>query len=298
MVREFEITPGTIRDYERYIPEICLKDMIDGKLYGSAFYDADMIPDRLIGVVVYGERYRWRCIEWVTLTENYNIPDYAADMIWYLEEDARREGKLFGTYGLIYPGEEHLLTWYKMAGFSVEEELSNVFTLTLSEISEDALKLTKPSENIREFDAVSRDLVNEMEAIVDQVESPLPVEEDILEDYFVGDLSLLYVDEEGPKGILLVSESDRLLSVDLLFSVNPKVVGVLLGTALLRAKERYAADTKIVIPITSVQSAQLVEKLAPGAKREMLKKAYRVYEPKKRIPKVKAAGRNADVNKA
>ena len=65
MVREFEITPGTIRDYERYIPEICLKDMIDGKLYGSAFYDADMIPDRLIGVVVYGERYRWRCIEWV-----------------------------------------------------------------------------------------------------------------------------------------------------------------------------------------------------------------------------------------
>ncbi len=284
MLREITISSGNWTEFASRIPELFHDPLQRGELTGRATYDGDIREECLVGVVLFRELYQWLYIEWVSLSLNYDIPDYAADLIWRVEETERRKGGLFGTFGLIYPGEEKLASWFRMAGFYFEEEDSNVYTLTLGEIEAEEFNKVIPSENVVEFHGAARELIRKMAANLNAEKMAYPIEEDIRENLYEGNLSLLYVEKGEPLGIILVSGDESGLCLDFMYAKSSQIAVCLLKTVLERARIFYPGSTRVLVPVLYRHSAKLVERFAPAAKRGRIKKAVRAYEIQTFLP--------------
>ncbi len=101
------------------IPDIYKDGIMSDELTGILTYDGSAEPDRLVGVCLVRVKAMWQEIVWIALTENYDIPEYAADMIWSREEAARDRGGLLGTFADFPQSEERMKLYFTLACFEI-----------------------------------------------------------------------------------------------------------------------------------------------------------------------------------
>ena len=115
------------------IPEIYRDGIYSGEITGVLTYDGCAEPDRLVGLCLVRVEALWQEIVWVALTENYDLPEYAADIIWSREEAAREKGELLGTFADFPQSEERMKLYFALAGFDIrnyEEDGIDLFRAT------------------------------------------------------------------------------------------------------------------------------------------------------------------------
>ncbi len=121
MLYEFDMDGYDVEAMGELVPELYREAVRNGTLSCVLTYDGDTEPDCLVGLCLLRVSYGWQEIVWVSLTEAYDLPEYAADIIWNREEAAREQGELLGTFADFPPEEERTACFYRLAGFDLRD---------------------------------------------------------------------------------------------------------------------------------------------------------------------------------
>ena len=121
-----------------------------------------------------------------------------------------------------------------------------------------------------------------VEEMIDEDERPVP-SPTFFEWYsYDQNLSLVCLEDEKPVGVLLFSAAKDYLVIELAYSLSSKNLPGMVGVALLKAKELYPADKRVLLPIVGKGAAETIAKIAPGAHRGSLMQAVTWFKPRKK----------------
>ncbi len=269
-----DITAVTLGSFEQYIPINYHEQLLLGEIRATAYYDGLVSDDRLTGVIVSADHSGWLEIIWVSMGER-RTDIKAADLMKHLFMTARNKGGYVGAFCEIHFEEKNRANQYflTLAGMTVKETENNIYELSLGEakVSELLKKAAAVSEYLPLDDA--EDLIPELMNLMEEDGRPVPVPPGINREDYVRSLSLVGTEKGKPVAVVLVGEVSDYLVVELVYSKSPKTLLGLLGTVLIKAKERYPEDQKVLIPIVGQGTKGLVERLLPEARRGRIMEA-------------------------
>ena len=287
MFKDIMIHSANIMNYQDYIPKNYHEQIIKGELSAIATYDGDKESGNMVGISVTGSHAGWLEIVWLTMGEKYLQAVQTAEFLRYVFRRSRKIRDYVGAFTEIHMDEN--TSFHKdiliLAGMELHEAKNNIYELKLSEVEQEKLlyDAAKKSDCIFLEDA-SDELLSELEDAFAEDSRALPVPTYMDWDFYKGDLSVICQQNGKPTGAILVSEVKDYLLVNLVYGTNAMAVPAVLGKALMKAKETYDGDKKILMPLVAKGAVELIEKLAPKAKRGDIMEAV-VWFKKKKIPK-------------
>lgn len=287
MYTDIRIHSGNLPEFKEMIPENYVSQILRAELTATATYDGEPEAKRLVGISVTGSHAGWMEIVWVFMGPDYAKPSDGSDFVRYLIRRAETSGEYIGVFAEIHmdEGTEFHRNVLLMSGMEITETKNNIYELSLAEVSHERMLY----EAARKSDCIFLNEVPEefLYMLEDQLEKderaiPVPVEVDWEE--YVQELSLICVENDEPVGALLFTEEKDYLVLMLAYSISAKAMSGMIGTALKRARELYEPGKKLLMPIVGRGSREIVERLAPQAKRGDILQAV-TWFGKRQVPK-------------
>ena len=287
MFTDIRIDGGNIAVFPDMIPKNYVDQILKAELSAVATYDGDDEDKNLVGISVTGEHAGWLELVWMVMGEKYaNLAD-AGSFVRYVIRRAERSGEYVGVFSELHMDEqtEQHRNVLLLAGMEIREAKNNIYELSLSEISHEELfyEAAGKSDCVFIKDA-PEELLEMFEDSIDDDERPIPAPGLINWEGYVQELSLICTEGGKPAGGLLFTEEKDYLVLMLAYSTTAKALPGMIGTVLKKAREIYPPDKKILIPLVGKGVAEIIEKLAPKAKRGDIIQAVVRFE-QKTVPK-------------
>ena len=279
---------ANLKSYNEYIPVNYHEQIKRGELSAVATYEGDPEDDILVGVSVLGSHAGWLEIVWVAMGENYRQDVKAADFVRYVIRRAKKTDNYVGAFCEIHMDENTCMhiDILLLAGMELREAKNNIYEIALSEVEHGGMLIAAAKnadcvflEDIDEDDY--EDLLGTVEEMIDEDERPVPSPPFFMWNSYEQNLSLVCLEDENPVGVLLFSVAKDYLVLELAYSLSPKNMPGMVGAALLKAKELYPPDKKILLPIVGKGAADIIAKLAPGARRGDMIQAVTWFKERK-----------------
>ena len=270
-------------NFADYIPVNYHQQIMLGELHVHAFYEGKNDKGKLVGVTVTADHMGWLEIVWVAMSEEYKRVAHAADLLRHRIGMAKRTGKYVGAFCEIHKDEQtgmHRDVLY-LAGMTVNEEKNNIYELTIGEVRAcDAFGKAAAGLECMSIEEASYDTLNAAEDEMEMDNRPVPKPYETEWEDFREDISVVCVEGDEPKGVMLFSEAEDYIVLELAYSKSPKVLLNMIISALEKAEGRYDDDQKILIPIVGKGVKEIVEHLLPTARRGTIYQArIRFEEP-------------------
>lgn len=282
MYRSVIIDKNNIDTYRDMIPDLFADELLADELKGVAVMDEAREKNNLMGVILLRRWNGWVELVRITLSKAYETNDYGADLIWNVTEFCRGWEIFRGVYATIYPEDEGQLEYYRMAGFRIEDDLSNVMEFTLGDIPTDGpLSGRKGEDKCMSLAESTVPIREELNIMLKNADEPLPIDLPVDFDKYDQDYSTIY-DDGDTKALILVRKTDIGMVVDFAYSPNPVALIPALSSLYRWAKLILDDDQKILVPVLSWKTAELTKKLVPAATRSPRKLAVREYEIKRK----------------
>ena len=264
------IHTANLMNYSEEIPVNYHDQIKKGEISAIATFNGEPGSGRLVGTTITASHAGWLEIIWFSMGEGYHEEVQAADYLRYVIRKAEKTGNYIGAFAEIHVDEhtEKIADILTLAGMELKESKNNNYEIAISEITNDGMLIeqAKRSECIFLEDA-SEEVIGKLEDKIYDDKRAIPVPSYMEWENYMGDLSVIGLEKGEPIGCLLFTEKKDYLIMELLFSASPKAIPGILGTALIKARELFPGDKKILMPLVGNRSAELVEKLAAGAKR-------------------------------
>ena len=277
MWKDYQITPDDIEMFQELIPDYCKKQLKEGRLAGLVFINDDSDTRPVVGIVMYRVTKGYIEIEWVAPTDDYDLPDYGADMVRKVVNKARIQG---GYRGVIcrFRKDDIMAEYFPAEEFSYVTEPAGVYRFRLSDVTE-IRKYRRHSrrENCISLCKADTLLKNSVVARIAIDEEVIPLSLPVNWDIYEQDISAIYRGDDGAEGVILVEDSPEELTISLLFSRNPMAAMTLLVHAFHDAADKYGEDKEVACPVLSELSEKIVEKTVLNPVRPELIRAEAIF---------------------
>lgn len=265
MWRDYEFSGNDIELFKNLIPDYCIEPLKEGSLLGMAVINTDSQIKALVGIVLYRFTKGSIEIEWVASTEDYDLPDYGADMVRLILNKARIHGGIRSVFARFREG-DIMSEYFPEDEFRRTPDTDGIYRFALS----DVMELNKYSDSGRLKNCISIKDADDMLkhgiiACIAQEKEPVPLGLPVNWDTYEQDLSAIYRGEKGAEGIILIENEDDELVISLLYSNNPVAGLMLLAMAFRTALKKYGDRQKVACPVVTDLSERLVKKIVPGS---------------------------------
>ncbi len=242
------------------------KQIEQGKLLAVGAYDTwDDIP---VALMAFREQKGWMELVWLRVAEDYLDSEDAYAFVEHRLEQAKNAGLLQGAF-IDFMNEteeephEQLLRFF---GFHRDMVSSGVYEIRLSDLEGVEELQKQPSKNVRQLSKASDELRRKMAKTLSANPHPIPIEHPIDWSLYDDSISVIYMDETMPKGMLLFERTEDALIFSCAWATDPRQLMGMLTGAFFRAKQTLAPDMQIWIPVVNRRMEQLVKHLLPTAK--------------------------------
>ena len=275
---------ANLMSYNEYIPVNYHDQIRKGELSAVATYEGDPENDKLIGVSVTGSHAGWLEIVWVAMADWYKQDVKAADFVRYIMRRAKKSNDYVGAFWEIHMDEntKYIRDILMLSGMELHEAKNNIYELSLSDVEhEDMLYAAAKTADCTFLEDADEDTLEMVEEMIDEDERPIPAPSYFDWNFYIQELSLVCCENGKPVGLLLFSEAKDYLVLELAYSVSSKVMPGMIGTALLKAKELYPPDKRVLMPIVGKGAAEVTARIAPEAQRGDIVEAVTWFKERK-----------------
>lgn len=168
----------------------------------------------------------------------------------------------------LWPNAANILS---LAGMENNVVDGNTYELTLSDVTgKDALQKAAERIPCKALSEADEKILKGMYAFIKKDDRPVPLPEVIDWSSYLPDISQIIVKNEKNAGLLLVSEVEDALVIELAYSTNNLILPAMLGHAYRVALEKYGEEKVVLVPVVVNKTAKITEHMAPNAKRDKL----------------------------
>lgn len=247
------------------IPEVFRERLSAQGLSGFFTMDTEKETDGIVGVVLYRRRGDFLEIEWVDTTAPYAFTDYGIDLVRRAVQNASMTEGIRGVVS-VFPKDSGMADFFPEDAFTLAPEPGKVYEFTLSDIDDsfenygyEGLRNVIPLKNL---DQNGKNLMLRQMA---EYETPVPAGRSLDWDAYEARISGVFMDQDMPKGLILVKEEEDALVLSLLFAENPVCTMALLRYAKLAAEGKYVPETPVRCAVLDQNVESLLKKLVPEA---------------------------------
>ena len=268
-MQEILLTADSLPGFAHLIPPYLYREAEQGELIGAGGVDLDGPEDAPMAVLLCRGRHDWMEIVWLAADPAYRGIDAAG---WLLDgrlSAARLGRKVWGAFADLPQGEarpavEHIL---KRRGFTLTEVEQPVYQTTVGALSgvEALGRPAKDQQALIPLSQADRQLQADVLQAIRQDSRPVPLSQPVDWTAYDTEMSAIYVREGNPCGLCLVSRSEDSLTLELLWAAHKLAAAPLLAHAAQAAARSCPPETRVVIPTVTEVSAQIAERLIPGA---------------------------------
>ncbi len=271
------IGTADLEKYKDLIPQIFLKQISQGELYATEVISCVNEQRDTVAIYLSYIHRNWLEIVWFRPIDLQILPVDMADILRFVTHDAEKRSKkpLTGAFFAIHNDEvtdpdklRHVLL---MAGFSSRQTDNYIYTCTLDDVAERDF-LTKAAGALKCIPLGEAGLprLKEMEEIIQKDGKPSPTGLFVeWRDYDAQD-SLVCLNKDHPCGVLLLSKRGEYIVLDSTYTIDKKILPVLLGNAFLNLEKKYGPGQNIFVPVLGTKTAKMLEGLVPAAKKEVI----------------------------
>ena len=272
MFRDVAIKSSDLDDYKEHIPQNYHGAILSGQM--SAYFVFDDVGDssKEFGLYVNAVHDGWLELVWIYLADPDTSTTQKALFLEHVisTDTKRRAQNLKGAFIEVHEDEawDDALDCLRLCGMEARLGDGNVYEFSLSQVKgadtfkKAALKINCIS--LAEADQLIKKRVRHM-AIID--ERPVPVSDEIDWDLYLQDLSFISMKGDNPSGVILISQKEEYLVIDLCYSADTLSLPALLGRTLEAALESLGPDQKVLVPVVVNKTELLIEKIVPDAYR-------------------------------
>lgn len=264
---EIAITKENLFMFKHMIPLPFQQALLEETLVGVGMLNdyADDIP---VSILLCRVEYGWMEVVWMYTEPDYRDMGYAHYLLKLRLHMARHGGKLWGAFADLPEGEVRPIMekMFCHLGFQLEKTEYSVYTISLEECSQ--VKVFHQQIGLEHVVPLEKADHALQKAVIEEIRKdkrPIPLPEVVDWQRYDQKLSAVYVIDQIPTGMLLVSHDQNTLTIECIWVSNQVAIVSLLSYALQMAEKMYPMDTEIVIPTVTEVSTQLVKKIFPHA---------------------------------
>ena len=277
------ISKKELPDFENLIPENYMPEIRAGKMFAGRVVDLVGGEETPLVTYVSYAFAGWLELVWLSFYED-DLPVDHANLLRYLirVESDRRGIPLKGVYMDVHYDEVKDPVLYRqmliMANFECREIYGPTYELTFSQIKEgEFLKKAAKLHKCVPLAEAEDQLFTDLAAMIREDERPAPVGAYLKWDDYLQQDSLICLKDGKPCGALLISMKKECLVLECAYVTEKTALSAMLGTAYTMLSEKYDADTRILVPVVLKKTGQIVERMAPEAKRVRLLEAIQWF---------------------
>lgn len=277
---ELVLTEKILPGFSHLIPERLQKEILDYTVVGIAWYDEEY--EAAAAVILCREIHDWMELVWLCVSPDYQGIHLGEQLLRKRISDARIFGNIRGVFGDIPEGDigetvKHMLF---CIGFTETVIERPVYEITVGELENTALLRPKSDGSMyvplgKADNALKGMLLEEIRGD----ERPVPLELPVDWNRYHPTLSVIYVRDGKPVGVVLAEDGETSVNFSLLWSISYWAVPFLLSYAARKAWEICPRETRILIPTVTELSEKLLLTLLPGLKRQPVVQARYCYLP-------------------
>lgn len=262
-------------EYAMQIPYEYFDVIVTGELFAAEIIDVVGGRENTFGFYVADTYGGWSELVWFDVCdESLETVEKARFLSYCIRMEKRRNaGACWGVFTEMSPGElwPDTANVLSLAGMETSMVDGNVYELKLSDVT-DKVALQKAANKLpcRSLGDVGEEILAGMSALMKKDERPVPLSETIDWNAYLPEISQVFIKNERNAGLLLISEAEGHLVIDLGYATNSMILPALLGSALAAAEEKYGGGMEVLVPVVVNKTAKITEHIAPNAKRGKL----------------------------
>lgn len=273
MYTDYAFSEKDIDMFKGLIPDYYLNALEQGHLMGLVVVDDDPDYTTAVGIILYRITFGYIEIVWVAPTEEYDLPDYGADMVRRLLNKARIHGNYRGVFGRFRKG-SIMSEYFPEEEFMFTNEWGGVYRFKLRDVKK--LDKEHDSRNLAHCVALGdadSQLKSRIISNAEAAKDPVPISHPIKWDDYDQELSYIFKINDEAEGIILVENNGEELVISLLYAKDPVAAIALLKHSFHIALEKYGEDCKVACPVISRISEELIKKIVNNPQHEELVRA-------------------------
>lgn len=265
MIQDYWIEQQVPAEFAPLIPLRYAKGIEAGDFLAVGAYDS--WDDEPVGVIVFREQEGWMELVWLHISDAYRESEDALRFVQRRLEATEKAGMLNGAFiDFADEQEEEPMAWLlQTLGFRKDIVSNQVYELTLADVKDTEALHRQPSKNVRSLHTINEEFRRKLVKAVLVDERPVPLATPVDWSAFDENISVVYMNETEPQGMLLFECREKDLIFSCAWASDPKDLVSMLVVALQQAEQRLTEDTAILIPVLSDRVAGIVEKLVPTA---------------------------------
>lgn len=265
MIEEYLIEGESVGLFAPFIPQRLIQEIEQEKVFAVGAYDS--WENEVVGVILFREMDGWMELVWVKFSEMYQTSEDARLFVKNRLDRAKSAGILTGAF-IDYVDEEEAeeTAWiFDALGFRKDVVPNDVYELTVADVKNTEILHRPTVSGVRSLASLNDENRKKIAKTITADERAIPLEYPVNWDRYDDRISVAYMDQTDPKGLLLLEWKDDMLVFSCAWAAEPKVLVLMLISALKEAEQTGTQDFKIIIPVLDKQTADLVEKLVPTA---------------------------------
>ncbi len=261
MFTDFVMTEKDIDFFTNLIPDYCIEPIKDGSLNGLVVINQGSLAAPVVGIIFYRLIGNFIEVEWVSVANEYRLPDYGIDLVHRLVNKAMVIGGVKGIRGKFREG-DRMSEFFPEDEFSRKPAQSGVYRFRISDVkSLKGIEKPKRDKNCIALSAVDENLQSSVMTAFSSYEHPLPISRPVKWESYDPDLSFVILSNKEVEGVIFVENKGKELILSLLYSKNPFAGVTLLKNSYIAAKEKYGDDYPVACPVLNDLSERLVKKI-------------------------------------
>ena len=274
MIQEYLIEKGTFGPFAELIPERYVAAIESEEVFAVGAYDT--WEDEVVGVTLFRQMKGWMELVWVKFSKIYRHSEDALSLVRNRLDQAKQAGMLLGAF-IDYADEEEEaeLSWvFDELGFRRDVISNDVYEMTVADIRGTEILHRPAAKSVRALSSLSEEVRKKIAKTIIADERAIPLGQPVTWSQYDDRISVAYMDGTDPKGLLLFEWQGDMLVFSCAWAAEPKVLVMMLISALREVEQTREEDTPIIIPVLDKQTAGLVKKLVPTAAcREMIERS-------------------------
>lgn len=274
MIQEYLIEKGAFGPFAELIPERYVVAIESEEVFAVGAYDT--WEDEVVGVTLFRQMKGWMELVWVKFSKIYRHSEDALSLVRNRLDQAKQAGMLLGAF-IDYADEEEEaeLSWiFDELGFRRDVISNDVYEMTVADIKDTEILHRPATKSVHVLSSLSEDARKKIAKSIVADERAIPLGQPVNWSQYDDRISVAYMDDTDPKGLLLFEWQGDMLVFSCAWATEPKVLVLMLISALREVEQTREEDTLIIIPALDKQTAGLVKKLVPKATyREMIERS-------------------------
>lgn len=275
MFRRHKISSGNVSDYGKDIPDSYRKLILSGDYQAIAVTDENGDDEKYVGVCIFLELDDWIEIVYIHMDREEVLmvekAEFVRCCIHEVREICRNDPKGVFIEIPIFKDMDDTKDSLSLAGMDVRESGDNLFEFELSMVQErDLLEKAYQKGECISLAEADESVLSKLENLMQNDERPIPVPVFMDWDRYISDISYIYLRKGEPRGVILLSEHENGLVVELAYCADAIALPIPLAYSYKAALEKYGEDKTVIVPVVVNKSAELVKHMVPKAARNKI----------------------------